>query len=528
MCLFCQKPYKKITRHLEQVHGEEPQVRVIVEMDVKSQKIERRVAWEQLRNLGNFQHNHRVYQSMGPTDQLVSKRKSTDLTSPDSSSMLRACPWCKAFLHKDWLHKHRRNCHMAPAENTTHAEYRAQSRALLPVHASELDPAFVQRVLSTLSDDEVGRLVRSEPLILRFGYNKFKKTEREEHIGNVISSKMREIARLVLVGRKTQSGLEYMEDFIKPGNFRKVVECVKEMTDYNSESGMYRTPTVVLSLGHTLKKIAKIYHTNGIIENDFAKMRTGDDFVKLYKANWDHEVSSMALKTYYKKKSFNIRLLPLVKDVEKLYEHIKQNARNAQDYDSRIKYTQCYILMFNRKRGGEIQRLKKVDVANAYKSQEVDEEVMKTLTDVEKQLVKTTSRIEITGKRGRVALLLTNHMVELLEQICKENEHVPSQYVFSRMSTASQRPYRSSDLLRKIVKEVPELEAPDRMTWTTLRHHLASMAQVYAITQGEEDLLAQYMGHDIRIHRRYYRLPMAVLQRGFVCGLLHKNVGKWK
>ena len=219
-------------------------------------------------------------------------------------------------------------------------------------------------------------------------------------------------------------------------------------------------------------------------------------------------------------------MLPLVQDVEKLYEFSKNAAWNAKDYDTRIRYTQCYILMFNRKRGGEIQRLKRVDVANIYKNQEVDQDIMKRLSDLEKQLITTTARIEITGKCGHVSLLLTKRIIELLEKTTQENKDLPTQYVFARMNTQSNCPNRPSDLLRGIVKEMNNLQSPERITWTTLRHHIASMAQVYAISKGEEDMLAQYMGHDIRVHRKYYRLPVNVLQRGFVCGLLAKNVGE--
>ena len=90
----------------------------------------------------------------------------------------------------------------------------------------------------------------------------------------------------------------------------------------------------------------------------------------------------------------------------------------------------------------------------------------------------------------------------------------------------NQRPHRSSDLLRMIVKEMDGLQAADRITWTSLRHHLATMAQVFALNEGEVELAAQFMGHDIRIHRKYYRLPLNVLQRGWMCQYLYQNVGK--
>ena len=411
---------------------------------------------------------------------------------------------------------------MKPSEDMTNARYRAESRSLLPV-SKAVPGTFIQNVLSTLKDDEVGNLVRKERLILKLGLSKYQKTEGEEHVPNVICSKMREVARLLVAGKKY--GLHCMEDFLKATNFTKVIDCVREMTCWDQVTCSYRTPTVVLSLGHSLNKIAAIMETEGLLEGNQEKIYDGSVFQKLYTNSWADNLSSIALKSYYKKKSFNVKLLPLVKDVELLYKYVQHKATTATDYESLVRYTQAYILVFNRKRGGEVQRLKHEDIANIYKQQEVDPDIQKTLTDIEKDLVEHTARIEITGKRGRVALLLTESMVTCLEKITTMNKDLNTRYVFARMSSASHRPYRSSDLLRVIRKEVDGMQCPDRITWTSLRHHLATMAQVFALNEGEVELTSQFMGHDIRIHRKYYRLPLNVLQRGWMCQYLFQNVG---
>jgi len=38
------------------------------------------------------------------------------------------------------------------------------------------------------------------------------------------------------------------------------------------------------------------------------------------------------------------------------------------------------------------------------------------------------------------------------------------------------------------------------------------MAQVLTLRENELDILAGFMGHDVRIHRNYYRLPEDALQ----------------
>ena len=50
------------------------------------------------------------------------------------------------------------------------------------------------------------------------------------------------------------------------------------------------------------------------------------------------------------------------------------------------------------------------------------------------------------------------------------------------------------------------------LTTTRLRKHVASLAQVLALKEHEMDMLASFMGHDLRIHREFYRMPLDIHQ----------------
>jgi len=47
---------------------------------------------------------------------------------------------------------------------------------------------------------------------------------------------------------------------------------------------------------------------------------------------------------------------------------------------------------------------------------------------------------------------------------------------------------------------------------TNFQKHVATLRQILNLKNNELDLPAQYMGHDIRVHRHFYRLPNDVLQ----------------
>lgn len=61
---------------------------------------------------------------------------------------------------------------------------------------------------------------------------------------------------------------------------------------------------------------------------------------------------------------------------------------------------------------------------------------------------------------------------------------------------------------------------PELLRSTQLRKHIAAMSQVMALQDNELDVLANFLGHDVRVHREYYRLPDATIQVAKVSKLL--------
>ena len=48
---------------------------------------------------------------------------------------------------------------------------------------------------------------------------------------------------------------------------------------------------------------------------------------------------------------------------------------------------------------------------------------------------------------------------------------------------------------------------------TKLRKHVATASQILALKDHQLETLAEFMGHDLRVHREYYQLPDTAVQR---------------
>ena len=185
------------------------------------------------------------------------------------------------------------------------------------------------------------------------------------------------------------------------------------------------------------------------------------------------------------------------------------------------KLTLAQIILFNRKRSGEAQRITVGDYRRGLKcDDEVAEEVKETLSKFELHLLKNLERIEIRGKRGRrVAILLTSDLVEKIDwmmeiRIRRCVEVKDTEYLFAKLGQAT--PYRGHIVLKEAAVAAG-CKFPDRLTSTSLRKHLATMSQVL---HADQDTLADFMGHDIRVHREFYRLPLSTVQKAKVSKVL--------
>ncbi len=145
--------------------------------------------------------------------------------------------------------------------------------------------------------------------------------------------------------------------------------------------------------------------------------------------------------------------------------------------------------------------------------------------------------VEIRGKRGRkVPIILTKDMQESIDLLNHTRAAVgiaeKNPYVFARPTKQSLGCIRACDSLRRFKRECePPLSNPEHVTGTKLRKYIATISQVLALKETEVDWLARHLGHDINVHREFYRLHESTIEIAKVSKLLlavdSGNAGKW-
>lgn len=136
---------------------------------------------------------------------------------------------------------------------------------------------------------------------------------------------------------------------------------------------------------------------------------------------WSHEISSNACKEIYQNKWNKPALLPLTSDTQLFRKHIinieqesynqlKTNKNNILAFRQLQEIILVQIVLLNRSRSGEVQRILLETYKNA-DSEISQEEILHALSPIELELTKSFKRIVIRGKRGRgVPILFTPHI----------------------------------------------------------------------------------------------------------------------
>ncbi|CAJ1081294.1 hypothetical protein F2P79_020338 [Xyrichtys novacula] len=514
-CLYCKLGVIKMARHLERAHQDIPDVARAVSFPKGSK--ERRMHMELLRNKGNFAHNVEVLNS-GVGIPVPRKQ-------PKDESQVQKflhCAYCQGFYTKKVLWRHMKICKFKPSIPLKPGRTRVQA---LCGFAAPPPPGMKEqlwKLLNKMVQDEVYFAVKSDPCIMEYGEHLFNRLGYDPGKHEYIRQKLRELGRLLICSRKN-TPLKMIQDHIKPANFMYVIEAVKDIAGYNGETDAYRCPSLALKVGYSLKKISMLVESRANVQSDYSAAKDARTFRSVYEARWNELISAASLRTLQESKWNTPQLLPFTKDVQTLHSFLDaqqeelfsqlSSETSPQTWAQLTKVILTKVILFNRRRSGEVSKIP-VSAYLSHNPSDPQEEVNLALSDLEKKLCQHFRRIEIRGKRGRkVPVLLTPPVQAALDLLIRKRQECgvlpENTYLFARPTTLIC--YRGSDCLRHFAK-VCGAKNPESLTSTKLRKQTGTLSQVLNLTNTELDQLADFLGHDIRVHRQFYRLPEGTLQ----------------
>ncbi|XP_056088670.1 uncharacterized protein LOC130087901 [Rhinichthys klamathensis goyatoka] len=529
-CYVCKKPQSKIARHFKKHQDSETEIAAAFLLPKHSQ--DRKRLLQKLRNRGNYEHNQEVMESKsGP---LKVRRRPGRSDIELSAKTYVHCVYCKGMFVRKELWRHTRRC---PSKMFSESEATGKAKVLVLADIAEstfsqaISPE-VWKILGNMKIDDISSVVRNDFLILQLSQCLYNKHGSDPTKSEYIRQKVREMGRLLLTLRKKYFIFSF-EDAVKPNNFYKVIEAVKDVAGYDEKSHSYKTPSLALKLGHSLNKIGDIILCRAIAAEDDGMTKAAERFKRLCSSEWAEHVSHAALATLNKSKFNKPSTIPFTHDVQLLHQHLEKksadafeslkNHESSQTYAELAKVTLAQVIIFNRRRAGEVSKMT-LECFRKRDQTELHDDIAVSLSPFEQKMAKHFSRVEIMGKKGRkVAILLNPELVRAIKLLVDKRDACEvdgdNPFLFGRPKCSPNSFFRGQDCIRLFASQCGA-QHPEYLRSTQLRKQVATMSQVLNLKDNELDQLANFLGHDIRVHRDYYRLPDATIEIAKISKLL--------
>ncbi|XP_033758150.1 uncharacterized protein LOC117340499 [Pecten maximus] len=559
-CYYCGKLKTNIQTHLEHAHRIKEEVKTFIKMkqeigetlDATKKKVlnaQLHRLQTVIRNKGNHMHNEKVWKQKQGEILLARRPLAFDC------SKYGPCPKCKEWIILENITKHQHTCVANEVStqkpNGDHEFEEAVSKGATIVQMKVLkgqltthpSKKIVKEVFPSMTRDDVTECAQNDKLIVALGEIwLMKNVGNRLRRRNITSFRMRLAGRLLLLIRdKLQLKESTMSSVLIPKNFDLIVESTLDVCKENQEKEL-QNPSSAIKLGYDLSRLASLKLGFSIKASDEKLKQEATDFLRLMQLEWSVKVTKLARVTLEERRFNKEKELPHPEDIAHLATYMVEALKtldlsepNEAIFREAVILTQARLLLYNRRRPGELESLRIDTYLSRADLDETDLSMRQSLSDFEKKLLKTQDLVEIRGKTGRgVPVLIpleTQRVLEFLSNKASRDKggiKAENPYMFANKSSGV---VRAGDSLNEVKERLgAKLKYPKRILATNLRKHTATIAQVLSLNEHEMKWLCNHLGHTRRVHDQYYRQTSGLIERIDIAKLMimqeHNSVAK--
>ncbi len=306
-------------------------------------------------------------------------------------------------------------------------------------------------------------------------------------------------------------------------------------------------PSYAIKAGYDLQWLAKIKRCQAI--RNYGKAGSdveeteANKFLELFSSEWGVKVSSSAANTLNLRKSEKVVNLPSTNDLKAVSTYLvteiekcltRPSPTTYSEYSRLQKLTLARLVIFNKRRPREVSKVKLKVFSSKPDRAEVTE-LMDQMSTIEKQLVETYDLVKIIGKRGRQVPLIIPPECKKSVQLLLQHRHpdIPqsNKYAFARKTPSTYM--QAGAVLKQILAEpgLKNLESPEDISATKVRKYTATVAQVLSLKSHHLEWVAGHLGHNVNIHKDFYRVQENTIELCKVSKLLIAidcgQMGEW-
>lgn len=157
------------------------------------------------------------------------------------------------------------------------------------------------QIFPVMRDDEVTHPLRFDDLVITYT-NKMTVKYPKSHHYPMIRSRLRLLGKILLHVKKIDNTIVDFGSLLRPQKYDAIVTAIKKIAHLDEESNYYKSPSTASSAGTLLKKIANIYITELIKQENNETKAKVEDFLKILDVDFGITVNKGVLETQLKNK----------------------------------------------------------------------------------------------------------------------------------------------------------------------------------------------------------------------------------
>ena len=252
-----------------------------------------------------------------------------------------------------------------------------------------------------------------------------------------------------------------------------------------------------------------------------------ENLLSLFDSSWTY-ISAPKRRKLNEQKPHVVEM-PITNDI-KLFLHylsmeIAKNIKEFSHDEIPLYFTKlnklvlAYLIVFNRRREGEVSKLKLKTYIEQPKYDDFETDIcQETLSATEKILMKKFKYMSTVGKRGRrVPIVYPGLIVKALDILVQNREkggiQPNNEYLFAN---STENYIRGGDVLREFVEQCHSqhpLKKPYLIRSTKLRKHVSTIAQILILSGEQLIHLSNHLGHSEAVHRQFYRQQESFIEK---------------
>ena len=308
------------------------------------------------RNKGNHEHNLATVER-GVGEILLTRRPPGEDVALER---YKPCPDCFAWVSN--LAKHRSYSERCVMKKGKMGKKSAEIKSGILLSNTDNSQMLVTEVTARMREDRISEEVKADDLIRQIGEACLKKNLSSKLMrGTYASTKMRLCARVLLEMKNANPSITNWTEALKPKHFYDIVDAAKTVSGTTEDDCQH--PSNALKTGYHIKELCDTKETKSLIDGNEHTAQEAILLQKLIEKNWAKEISSLACATANQARFNKSQNLPVPDDLAKLSGHLTSEAKkitsinNSEEYKRAVHVTQARLLLYNKRRPGEVQGL---------------------------------------------------------------------------------------------------------------------------------------------------------------------------